>query len=177
MLAPPPPNLHFLVFLLKPIKSRLPTDALKLVVVVVVVVVVVAVVVVAVVVAVAVAVAVVIVMVRAAVVVVVVLLAVLVVVVGVVVAVVPVVIAIIVVFCGGSGGSNKRINPNKPLFGPGSQKKSPQEILDPGKSPNKRISLNKTRARIQDARSRILRNSPQQILDPGAGPNKPLFGP
>ena len=74
-------------------------------------------------------------LVRAAVEIVVVPVAVLVVLVVVgVVAVVPavmvvmVVIAITVVFCEGSGCPNKRINPNKPLFGPGSKIQDSQAV-------------------------------------------------
>ena len=74
----------------------------------------------------------------------------------------------ICVFCDGSGGPNKPINPNKLLLGPGSkihdsQEVSPRNLGSRGCCPNKRRSPN-------DPRSTILKKSLQEILDLGSWP-------
>ena len=97
-----------------------------------------------------------------------------------VVPVVMVVISMIVVFCDGSGGPNKRIIPNKLLFGPGSKIQGPRFSQSlPKKSwiqGNKRRNPNKPLfgpgSKIQDSPEVSSRNFGPWILDPG--PNKGL---
>ena len=59
-------------------------------------------------------------------------------------------------------GPNKRISPNKPLFGAGSKIQDCGEVL-PGNLGSRKMG---------DPRSKIVGKSCQEILDPGVGPNK-----